>query len=318
MLPCPVRFVSVCADNYNRFRRRFVGPADTAMKIVATADLHYNIARSKLPTEQLAAHLRSVKPDVLLLAGDLAGQRLAVLEDCLRLFEPLDCPRLFVPGNHELWTTPGQNSLRRYERTLPELCRRCGVHYLDAEPFFVDHVAFVGNIGWYDYSFRSPRLGIPDRFYQAKVAPGAAAVLDQHRHLLDGDGLDDQALKISTRWMDGVHIRMDLDDRQFTSRLLGRVVAHLEAASGRADRVIAALHHLPFRELVHYNSDPNWDFANAFMGSELFGQALLAEPKVTDVFCAHSHRPGRMTKGHLTCVSIGSTYTKKRYEVLEL
>ena len=289
------------------------------MKIAATADLHYNIARSKQSAEQLAAELAEVAPDVLILVGDLAGQRLDVLEHCFALFEPLGCPRLYVPGNHELWALPGQDSLDRYERLLPQACRDCGVHYLDGEPFVLERTAFVGNVGWYDYSFQSRRLHVPQRFYRAKVAPGVARALPQYRHLVAGhNDLGDGLLQISTRWMDGVHVTMDMDDKQFLSYLIDRMTGHLSEAASQADQIVAAVHHLPFVELVRYTDRDNWEFANAYMGSRRLGEALLAEPKVRYVFCGHSHLTGRVTKEHLTCINIGSTYTHKRYELIEL
>jgi len=54
------------------------------------------------------------------------------------------------------------------------------------------------------------------------------------------------------------------------------------------------------------------------MGVEQIGKVLLACRKVSHVYCGHSHWAGRRRIGHVTAVNVGSTYTQKRLEVLEL
>jgi len=73
---------------------------------------------------------------------------------------------------------------------------------------------------------------------------------------------------------------------------------------------------VPFAEMVHRSGRPNWDFANAFMGSPLFGELLLSVAEVRYVFCGHTHRPLRRRIGHIECVNVGCTYRAKRYETL--
>ena len=289
------------------------------MKIAATADLHYNVPRSKAPTERLAETLRDVDPDVLLLVGDLAGRDTDTLKRCFDLFAPMRARRLYVPGNHELWVRPGEDSLHRYRHRLAEICTESGVQYLPAAPVVIGRIGFVGSIGWYDYSFRARSLPIPERFYHAKVAPGAAAMLDHHAHLLeDRSDLTDDLMAITTRWMDGVHVRMGLDDATFLGMLIDDLNDHLRRAAESAETIVAAIHHLPFPELVRRVDEGNWAFASAYMGSERLGQALLAEPKVRHVFCGHSHWPGQVKRGHLHCVNVGATYVIKRYKELIL
>lgn len=289
------------------------------MRIIITSDLHYNIARSKGPTQAVAAEICKLGGDALVLVGDSASTDLSVLDEVFGLFEPFPGTRLAVAGNHELWTAGSGDSLHRHEKELAEVCSRNGVHYLDAGPFELGDVALVGSVGWYDYAFRSPLLNIPLRFYQAKVAPGAAAQMDQHRHLLNGNGdLPPGALDITTRWMDGEKVNLPMSDPDFTRMLVAKLRRHLEQVHDSAEKIVACIHHLPLAELVPSSVIPNWVFATAFLGSELIGQTLLDFPKVGHVFCGHSHRSRRCQEAHLTCTSIGSTYREKRYEVLDL
>ncbi len=291
----------------------------TTMRVLATGDLHYDVARSRGPAEALADRVARERADVLLMLGDVSGRRLDVLREGLQLFDAFAGQKLFVAGNHELWTPRGGDSLHRYEVEIAEVCRECGWHYLDAEPLVVDGVAFVGNVGWYDHSYRMASLGVPIRFYRAKVAPGAAARMAEYRELLDGmRDIASSSLAITTRWMDGRHVRLPVDDEGFTQQLAAKLRRHLEQASGQADTIVVGMHHLPFEEMVVRTGHPAWDFATNYLGSEVFGQVILSEPKATHLLCAHNHRARRITRDHLTCVSVGSTYTDKHVVAIEI
>lgn len=289
------------------------------MRIIITSDLHYNVARSRGPTEAIAREICTSGGDVLLFVGDSASTDLSVLDQVLGLFESFKGVKLLVAGNHELWTIGGADSLAKYEREVAESCRRNGVHYLDASPIRLGDIGFVGNVGWYDFSFRPAAMRIPLRFYRHKVAPGAAACLEKHRHLLAEDtDVPPAAREVTSRWMDGERVRLPMGDVEFTQALACKLRRHLEEIDAQVDRIIVGLHHLPFAELVPRTIIPNWAFAGGFLGSELFGETLLEFPKISHVFCGHSHREMTCRKGHLFCKSIGSTYRAKQYEVLEI
>lgn len=288
------------------------------MRLIVTADLHYDIARSVAPTEQLAGRVNKRGGDALLIVGDACGRDLSILRRCLALFDAFPGRIFYVAGNHDLWTLGG-SSLERYERELADVCREAGVWYLDERPYIQDGIALVGSIGWYDYTFRQESLGIPVRFYEHKVAPGAAARLDEYRHLVNGyDDVAPSMLDITTRWMDGAYVRLPMTDIEFTQRVRDRLVEHLRGAAGQAGEIVVAMHHLPFDEMVRHSGRPNWDFANAYMGSRSFGELLLSEPKVRYVFCGHTHLRQRVRREHIECINVGSTYIAKRCEVLDL
>ncbi len=289
------------------------------MRMLVTSDLHYNIARSRGPTQAVAAEICRHGGDLLVLAGDSAAADLRVLEDLFELFSDYPGRILLTAGNHELWTGGEQDSLHRYEVELAQCCRRHNVHYLDERPFVSGGIAVVGNVGWYDFSFRPALMGIPLRFYRHKVAPGAAVRFEKHRHLVaEADDLPPGADEVTTRWMDGEHVKLPISDLAFTRLLAEKLRRHLDEVHAAAERVVACLHHLPFAELLPHSVIPNWEFATGFLGAEVFGETLLDFPKVSHVFCGHSHRLRRCRKQHLTCASVGSTYQEKRYEVLDL
>ena len=131
------------------------------MRILVTADLHYDIRRSREPTEQLARQALATGGDCLVLVGDSAGRDLQPLRDCLRLFADFPDRKLFVPGNQCLWCNHDEDSLDRYERILPATVAGEGFAMLDHEPVVLGGVGLVGSVGWYDYSFRVKSLEIP-------------------------------------------------------------------------------------------------------------------------------------------------------------
>ena len=59
-------------------------------------------------------------------------------------------------------------------------------------------------------------------------------------------------------------------------------------------------------------------FVAAYMGAERLGEVLLNCRKLTHVYCGHSHWRDKRRVGHLQVVNIGSTYTDKHLEVLDL
>src|SRR4051794_18508301 len=122
------------------------------MRLAVTADLHWGLGeRGDGATRELAARVRALTPEVLVLAGDI-GEGVE-FRRCLALFSRLDCVRLLVPGNHDLWSRdPTLSSLEIYERRLPELAREEGFQFLDAAPYLHrgGREAIAGSINWYD------------------------------------------------------------------------------------------------------------------------------------------------------------------------
>lgn len=290
------------------------------MRILITGDLHYNIRRSQAGAVELAAEARRLGGDALVLLGDTAGADTQSLREALELFAEFDGLRLLVPGNHCLWCQPGQDSLQRYHELLPALAGECGFVLLDASPQVLDGVGLVGSVGWYDYSFREEALDVPKDFYEAKIAPGAARYYGGHEDLLarHAERLTDRHHSLSARWMDGVHVKLPYSDAEFVAVLADRLAGQLAELAPRVDRIVAFMHHLPFEQLVPRNRPDRFAFAAAYMGSERFGEVLLDCPKVTHVYCAHSHWKTRARIGRIEAVNVGSTYVQKHLEVLEI
>jgi len=286
------------------------------MRLLVTADLHYNHRRSRAAAEELIDQMTRAGGDVLLVVGDTASFDGDAIEACLSRFR-FRGPRLFVPGNHELWTQDN-DSYALFRQALPGRIRQLGWQWLQADPFIASGIAIIGSVGWYDYSFAQPSLGIPRRFYAAKVSPGAAAHLPEHRTLLEGpDDLPPAARGIVARWNDGRFVKLHRDDEQFLDELLHELAAQLDAQRA-AKHVVAAIHHLPFAQLLPPSHNAQWDFAKAFLGSARIGDLLLRHGNVRHVLCGHSHFPVEATINHIRAINIGSGYRAKRFLWLDI
>ncbi len=288
------------------------------MRLIVTADLHYEFAEFRPRVDALAAEICRVGGDVLVLAGDTFAQDLSLLGRCLHLFDGFRGEKLLIAGNHDLWTRTG-DSFALYDRVIPEAARACGFHDLDTAPRVIGDVGFVGTIGWYDYSFRDEALGIPLRFYEHKVAPGHARHDWQFARLLTiTDDIPPDGFRAGSRWMDGEMIRWDTDDRRFNQITIDRLEAQLAAVEGGVRTIVAVTHHLPFAEMLKRKADPTWGFGNAFMGSVGLGDTLRRHDKVRHAVFGHSHARDARQLGPIAALNVGCTYRMKRCDVIDV
>lgn len=125
--------------------------------LLALSDLHVGYRRNRDLVEQL----RPGHPDDwLIVAGDV-GEYIADIEWALRLLSDRFATVVWTPGNHELWTPPGDEIQLRGEdryRYLVEVCRAIGV-LTPEDPYPVwsggpTPVTVAPLFTLYDYSFR--------------------------------------------------------------------------------------------------------------------------------------------------------------------
>jgi predicted phosphohydrolase len=253
------------------------------MRILITADLHYRPSQ-RAAFVAFADWVHAQQPDCLVIAGDV-GHPLRLFRRSLQLFTGLDCPKLLLAGNHDLYR--GElDSRTLWEQALPEATREEGFVWLedvvirlplDGAPksdfsaevgLRLPHIAIVGTMGWYDYSSRAPHLELDN------------AALRAVKRLVNHD-----ADYIDWPWSDVAMARYL--GRRFAGRLRS-------AADDPAVSQVLVVTHVPIFEqaVPDYPESEFWSLLRASMGNFTLGELVRRMPKVTHVVSGHIHRAG--------------------------
>lgn len=267
--------------------------ASPPRKLFVTADLHFGTyPTGDACTRALADFACARSADVLAIAGDIGAREPQTFVDCLGLFEDFAGARVLVPGNHDVWRN-GDDSETLYTTILPRLSEQAGFHMLDVSPLILGNVAFIGSIGWYDYSFRNEGLGLREEDYAAKTLAGVCT------------------------WNDLRFVNWDWSDVDFTGRCVEALMRH-HSMVAEAQSVITVIHHLPFRELLYPPSRRAYEFVRAYMGAECVGRLIQSWPNLRYVFCGHRHGHERMRVNAFEVACVGSEYMRKRLLEVDL
>lgn len=151
------------------------------MRLLAISDLHIAHAENRLALQSLSRHPQ----DWLILAGDVTETD-DELDYALSLLSACFARLIWVPGNHELWTTSrdGYRGVAKYRRMV-EVCRRHGVSTPEDPP-----VEWNGPGGrhlivplflLYDYSFRPDGVDKEQAIARA-LADGHACADEMYLH----------------------------------------------------------------------------------------------------------------------------------------
>ena len=150
---------------------------NVSMKLLAISDLHLRYEKNKEFILGISEH----KTDWLILGGDI-GEGIAELKFAFENLKHKFAKLIWVPGNHELWTTPedsnGLKGEKKYQE-LVEFCRSYDVitpedEYVKAK--FGEHeYLIVPSFLLYDYSFRPVGLPLQDTIQWALEGEIASA-----------------------------------------------------------------------------------------------------------------------------------------------
>lgn len=286
------------------------------MNVLVTADLHWNHAKSRGSAAAMIEEINAAADvDVLLVIGDVGVADGDSIEACLTRFT-FRGPKLFVPGNHELWTKRDGVDLLGDE--LPRRIAAIGWHWLPDEPFVRDDVAIVGALGWYDHAFAAADLEIPQAFYEAKASPGAVLYAGEPKELLEEAArTSPRARQLVARWNDGKFVRLRASDAEVVAQECEALRQSLGSLSG-ARSILIATHTVPFAELLPPHHGGQWDFARAYLGSPRLGETIATFANVSHVICGHSHFAAEARVEQIHAINVGSGYREKRLVRIEL
>lgn len=259
------------------------------MNIAYTSDIHVDASeRNREACRALAGAVRALRPDVFVLAGD-AGNTLADLVEALSAFDDLAAAKLFVAGNHDVWVeTRGNDMLdsrAKLEEWIPTVCRTHGFHDLGREPVVIGDVGFVGSLGWYDYTFADPRLGLGKEDYW-RGRHGDDIWWDKRKTFWPPPFDRAARAKAPASGVRGASTADRMRDGEICAEMAERLEAHIASVENRAARIVAVIHTLPFFEGIPRSEPPR--YLDAFTGSERLGRVLEAHPRVR--FCIHGHK----------------------------
>lgn len=139
--------------------------------LFAVSDLHVAHPQNR----EVVDRLRPESPaDWLLVAGDV-GEEIEDIGRALGTLRERFATVVWTPGNHELWTRPGDpvapRGVARYE-ALVARCRELGVITPEDDYPVWGDVTVVPIFQLYDYSFRVPGAGTKDESLRRAYAAG--------------------------------------------------------------------------------------------------------------------------------------------------
>jgi hypothetical protein len=262
------------------------------LRIAFSSDFHVDISQRNWElVPYMNEVLKIIEPDVFVIAGDVSPE-LGDIEYTLDAFRSLDCLKLFVPGNQDVWVLSeemqrkGHDSYEKYYFYLPEVCRRNRFVPLWMEPVVHEHVGFVGSIGWYDLGFRH---------YHPSARP-----LSLDREVMDN-------LWNDARWACWSDISAIAEDVPIPVRRPDAEVARefnlkldqdidLLEKDGTVREIVAVTHFPPFQRLVEGGKEEGGEGDEEGYGKEESfpvcgetGKLLLSHSKVSLSISGHLH-----------------------------
>jgi len=263
------------------------------MKIAAISDLHVLPDGDRELLESIKQRVEEIAPDVFVIAGDISD-RLDILSDSLLQLYVDSCTNLYVAGNHDIWFEEGKSptSIEKYSKYVGEICTENRFKHLSDFPHIDGNIAFVGSIGWYDYSFRRPELEIPLENYEQKEYRGAV-------------------------WYDLFKIDWGYSDVEAVDLFNSKLEYDLSTLPGNISKIVYVSHHLPFQNLTMYKDRLPWDFHSAFMGAQSTGRILEDDGRVVLSISGHSHIRNKISVGQLTAMTVPLGYGRPDLDKLD-
>ncbi len=216
------------------------------MKLGVLSDIHVdlNYQENHEVEKSLIKIIKKQNIDVMLIAGDITNNYKKTVDIIEIIQEESGARCLFVPGNHDVWNAQclQMNTWDIYESLL--------VHpgnIAQGPVKLSNEWVVLGDIGWYDFSFGAPEIGIAE-FERMEV---------------EGRTWQD---KIYTSW--GAEKTLAVH-KYFYNKLK----ATLEENKGK--NIIYMSHVVPHDDFIVPQPNKMWRYLNAFLGSREYGELII-------------------------------------------
>lgn len=219
------------------------------------SDLHIDVNSEITRTnvlDDICNWLKSKEYDVLVIAGDLTNDATRSIKHIDIIEEFTGKPIYFVAGNHDTWAN---KSSWESQNTLVN-------HHssLICSPKQVGNHVIIGDMGWYDYSFGDSH--IPKHVFKDKK---------------------------KKYWTDAFYSVWNMEDETLLNLILDDIKSQLDHYKDKP--VVFVNHFIPYKQFLTYKPhDSNWNFCNAYMGSEKIGELIDQYDNVEYVVFGHTHR----------------------------
>lgn len=295
------------------------------MKIIAVSDIHIPKNDAKMP--QMINAINNSNAEVLILGGDIAPANDKALENFLASISNFRGLKMYISGNHDLWVADknsSETSLDRFQKVLPEIYEKYGFYSLERQPLLYKDIGFVGNIGWYDYTFvrtYTPPFGtkfirLDDNLKPTKQVVNWAQMTqaDWKRGFVYIKTLFKTE---STGTNDIDYIKGFPDDVVFCNQMREKMEEDIASIESSARKIVAVFHCVPFKEgLIRKNATAVACVRNAWAGSKYLGEILYKHPKVCLALWGHIHERQDIIKGRIKCINMSFSQTGNNpYEI---
>ncbi|WP_251517527.1 MULTISPECIES: metallophosphoesterase [Staphylococcus] len=210
------------------------------MRIGAISDLHIDRHKSLTPEDYLKIMVRTLQReevDLLLVAGDVSNNYKLTHQFLEQIERQTSITVKFIPGNHDFWSTDtdlNSNEILEYYMKM-DAC-------LIGKPFVInDEWAIVGNTGWYDYTYASPKFSL-ERIARRKY--------------------------YGATWQDKVKIDWETEDQQLSKKAAKQAEKDLQAVKDK--KVILMTHVVTHPKFAVPMPHRIFDYFNAFIGTSDF------------------------------------------------
>lgn len=260
------------------------------MKIAAISDMHTK--QNKVIFNRLPREFFKPQADVLIINGDCCDG-IEDLDLVLNRFSDFNGQIIFNPGNHEMWSKDGEDSINLYKNVIPNKLTSYGIHYLPSSNFILGDYVIVGEMGWFDFSYRKP---VPENI---KILNEEDGHFDLGNKVIKQRELEDYDFKrgclgyrVGGRLIfsfnnDVKNVSKNLDHKDFTDLNINNLENKiLEVPITK--KIVLVTHFIPAEKFIH--NDVTTFYMSAFLGTKKT-EPLLKNKQIDLVIFGHQHVP---------------------------